>query len=1180
MPRLELRSTGFARHPIASTSRDPQSHSQEHCHVNSTSRTTARVPVLAAFVLVGAGLVAGCGSSSGGGTNIFSIVSTLFGFDPFSGDFAASGSNGEPPIIPQNMCVIFRLSDTINPATVSTETITVQAVDLSVNPPAPGPDAGISLMPRQGEAPSQFLTICPLILFTDTNVSYGFQPDTTYQILFEVPPSTTTMRSTAGTPLSSSDRGPFYFQTNSVIFDRVPGAPVPTISLLDPDPTDSIPLQDPQGRYNPKPVPDIRIDFNEPVIPTTVISDPVAGASPSIHIELDGDGDPNSINDRTTIPGRYTLIQDEMGARVEWVSLLSEIPTDVAGCIYVVTVDGTVQDLSGNSKVSETGDAGANDTLAFQTVPGAPGGAADPAAESFDTRDNEDQTVTSARWGTTVAGLLTSGVGGGTGVDGVFDPSDPAFQLNPPADVTVDVPNQIVTMDTEDGANPGNPRLYEFLNFQVPFGWVTQAVGPFPLLIQVSGEATVLGILDASGAAGEVFLQQDQEASHGPGNPGAAGLGGFAGGLGGSATFTVGGTREKAFLADKGVGITWGDLGSPPPTLDNQGFTSRLLSVDPGGFQTTVVDGTFDLSTIDVAMVWLAPNLAVDDYRFERAHTPFKVESMSNTGVVDVVSNSADPLFRGPMNLETTNPYLEDDGSGGFRTPILAEECDAFLLGDLTGFPGDAVAVLSNGGNGSEPQAVMQTFSTIGRSGGGGGGGGLQAGLSGADDPTIADGPGLSGGTGWFGATGGTAFLQAKVLSVNGPTQLSFQTDIFDDGTNQGDPAYVGFELNPQIFQGQTFVIASVDSENTCTIASVTTLDGSTLDLSTVPLLDIGSDARVSPPYSAGGSGGGGSGLHCGGAFKDAKGNTGGPDRDGNSDPNVFDDDDNDCLEDFQESIFPTPAWVSGAGGGAGGGALRAVVAGDVTVTSTGRIRVEGGEGGRSDGSGALAASGGGGGSGGTIFIGTGETVTVDVGGQISAAGGLGGALGFGNAGGDGSPGRIRLENALGNMVPGDFAGGATVPAMTNEFLGVFPGGGQTLAQSLFISAGVLSPSYQNLTITYQMNLNGLDTSAQYVVQPDGTVDPTSTIPVPPFDVSVNFTTADPDSGLPVLPPIDPTFRDPATPLGQLSLHDGEQYVRFKVILPDASQTLNIGGDLIRNVQVQAVSFAINGIKP
>ena len=139
--------------------------------------------------------------------------------------------------------------------------------------------------------------------------------------------------------------------------------------------------------------------------------------------------------------------------------------------------------------------------------------------------------------------------------------------------------------------------------------------------------------------------------------------------------------------------------------------------------------------------------------------------------------------------------------------------------------------------------------------------------------------------------------------------------------------------------------------------------------------------------------------------------------------------------------------------------------------------------------------------------------------------------------------------------------------------------GGQTLAQSVFISAGVLSPAYQNLTITYQMNIDGTDVSAQYVVQPDGTVDQTSTIPVPPFDISVNFTTADPDSGLPV-PPIDPTFRDPATVSGQLSLHDGEQYVRFKVILPDASQTLDIGGKMIRNVQVQAVSFAVNGIKP
>ena len=78
------------------------------------------------------------------------------------------------------------------------------------------------------------------------------------------------------------------------------------------------------------------------------------------------------------------------------------------------------------------------------------------------------------------------------------------------------------------------------------FGWVAQGMGPFPLELQVSGDLSVLGILDVSGAAGEAYLQQDQEASHEPGNPGAASLGGFAGGIGGSATFTVGGTREKA----------------------------------------------------------------------------------------------------------------------------------------------------------------------------------------------------------------------------------------------------------------------------------------------------------------------------------------------------------------------------------------------------------------------------------------------------------------------------------------------------------------------------------------------------------------------------------------------------------------------------------------------------------
>ena len=94
--------------------------------------------------------------------------------------------------------------------------------------------------------------ICPLVIFSDTNVVFGFLPNRTYQILFQVPPSSTVVRSRGGRKISELDRGPFYFQTTSVIFDRVPGPPVPTVTLLD-DSGAEAPLDNAPFRHPPPP---------------------------------------------------------------------------------------------------------------------------------------------------------------------------------------------------------------------------------------------------------------------------------------------------------------------------------------------------------------------------------------------------------------------------------------------------------------------------------------------------------------------------------------------------------------------------------------------------------------------------------------------------------------------------------------------------------------------------------------------------------------------------------------------------------------------------------------------------------------------------------------------------------------------------------------------------------------
>src|SRR5262245_22885647 len=155
------------------------------------------VSALAAATLA---MLAACGGGGGGSTDL-RVQSTIFGFDPFTGNFDASGQQGEAPLIPVNMCLVFDFTANLNPVSVSSQSIVVQELDTSVTPPAPGPFAAVTF-----EVSGRRLIICPLITFSGTNVSYGFNPLKTYQVLFQVAPSATVITSTEGKGLKSSDR--------------------------------------------------------------------------------------------------------------------------------------------------------------------------------------------------------------------------------------------------------------------------------------------------------------------------------------------------------------------------------------------------------------------------------------------------------------------------------------------------------------------------------------------------------------------------------------------------------------------------------------------------------------------------------------------------------------------------------------------------------------------------------------------------------------------------------------------------------------------------------------------------------------------------------------------------------------------------------------------------------------
>jgi hypothetical protein len=111
------------------------------------------------------------------------------------------------------------------------------------------------------------------------------------------------------------------------------------------------------------------------------------------------------------------------------------------------------------------------------------------------------------------------------------------------------------------------------------------------------------------------------------------------------------------------------------------------------------------------------------------------------------------------------------------------------------------------------------------------------------------------------------------------------------------------------------------------------------------------------------------------------------------------------------------PAFGGTSGGGGGGGALR--IWSDTRITINGRVLANGGEGGdayigtnRAAGCDPQPGAAGGGGSGGVIFL-RAPTLTVTARGEVSAAGGPGGAgslYATGGSGGAGGVGRIRLS--------------------------------------------------------------------------------------------------------------------------------------------------------------------------
>jgi Big-like domain-containing protein len=158
---------------------------------------------------------------------------------------------------------------------------------------------------------------------------------------------------------------------------------------------------------------------------------------------------------------------------------------------------------------------------------------------------------------------------------------------------------------------------------------------------------------------------------------------------------------------------------------------------------------------------------------------------------------------------------------------------------------------------------------------------------------------------------------------------------------------------------------------------------------------------------------------------------------------------------------------TSGAGGGGGGGAIKLQSSASITVSSTGRILAEGGQGGAITGYYAYCAGGGGGGSGGSIKISSTTSVTLDAGATISVAGGAGGPYTAtytyykGGMGGNGGEGHIRLEAADTETITGVNVANLTYAnPSTGEFL-PSGGGAPSVGQTVWMNLGVFDPQLE-----------------------------------------------------------------------------------------------------------------------
>ena len=319
------------------------------------------------------------------------VVDTTFGWDKKTETITEVGSTplSQYPAIALNEQITVDFSDKLKKKTVDPSTVRVTTIDSTQLPSgltstSPGGQLAAVDLKVKGDR----LIIRPAILPTDESLGFGYVAGTFYRL--ELIHGNQGIKGKPGNKLKNTIV--IEFRAIGEIADTSAGPPVPKVSVIDAKKgnkvLDNTKINNVKSSFNkakPTPPPKIRFKFDELVVPTTVVN-PATQVSPTLKVEIDADGDGKTIDDRTVIPGAYTLTHTVKKSTVTWKPTLQSIP---ANSLYVITVDPLIEDLNGNSVFTETGDIGAIEVFGFRTTDGDDIDL-DPIEETFDTQLQRD----------------------------------------------------------------------------------------------------------------------------------------------------------------------------------------------------------------------------------------------------------------------------------------------------------------------------------------------------------------------------------------------------------------------------------------------------------------------------------------------------------------------------------------------------------------------------------------------------------------------------------------------------------------------------------------------------------------------------------------------------------------------------------------------------------------------